>query len=313
MGNDFEDRKRRLVKREKRSGRKAVVPPPLEDSVSPEPAAGSKSWLLPAIFLVIALALFLVWFLREETPEIPWKVVTSYPHATEGAYTQGLEIVDGRLFESTGFLRESDWRIVDMETGKVVPPHRYGISSTLFGEGITVWKKKRLYQLTWQDQKGLIWDVEPVFEEESKKARRIGEFKYRGEGWGLTHDGERLIMSSGSGEGLIEFRDPENPETVLGSLTVPENGKPVKKLNELEHFRGYLWANVFETWRIVKIDIETGKVVGYLNLETILTEEEKAKLDRGHVLNGIAYDKDTDKIYVTGKNWPKLFEIAIDE
>ena len=168
---------------------------------------------------------------------------------------------------------------------------------TFFGEGITV-VGDRIFQLTWQSNVGFIYDRESF--------DRIGEFAYPTEGWGLTYDGQHLIMSDGSS--TIYRRDVETLAEVE-RIEVTDQGKPVVRLNELEMVNGEIWANVWQTDRIARIDPETGVVVGWIDLSGLLPAEERIGADA--VLNGIAYDAENDRVFVTGKNWPKLFEIEI--
>ncbi len=230
----------------------------------------------------------------ETTPIYRYQVAAEYPHAPD-AYTQGLQYLDGVLYEGTGERGESSLRRVALETGEVL--QSTPLSDTLFGEGITV-VGDRIFQLTWQSNVGFIYDRESF--------DRIGEFAYPTEGWGLTYDGQHLIMSDGSS--TIYRRDVETLAEVE-RIEVTDQGKPVVRLNELEMVNGEIWANVWQTDRIARIDPETGVVVGWIDLSGLLPAEERIGADA--VLNGIAYDAENDRVFVTGKNWPKLFEIEI--
>jgi glutamine cyclotransferase len=229
------------------------------------------------------------------TPAYSYEVVATYPHDPK-AFTQGLLIEDGQLYESTGQNGTSWVRKVDLATGAVQQQH--DIDKAYFGEGMVIWDD-RIITLTWTSQKGFILDRETLAPE--------GEWTYQGEGWGLTRDDNVIYMSDGSAQ--IRKLDP-NTLQETGRIDVKMNGRPVNKLNELEWVRGEIWANVFETDRIVRIDPATGNVTGVINLRGILSMNERRQTD---VLNGIAWDKATDKIYVTGKLWPKLFEIKLKD
>lgn len=224
-----------------------------------------------------------------------YTVVKAYPH-DPGAFTQGLLWRDGFLYESTGLHGRSSVRKVTLETG--VPEQERLIDSRHFGEGLVDWKG-RLITLTWQDQMGFIFDL-ASFE-------RVGEFSYPGEGWGLTRDQTRIIMSDGTS--ALRFLDPETlAET--GRIQVTDEGRPVDNLNELEWVKGEVLANIWQTDRIARIDPATGKVTGWIDLSGLLSPADQAQ-GRVDVLNGIAYDAATDRLFVTGKLWPKLFEIRL--
>ncbi|NLY94861.1 MAG: glutaminyl-peptide cyclotransferase [Myxococcales bacterium] len=219
------------------------------------------------------------------------EVVRRLPHDV-GAFTQGLLIDEGRLFESTGLVGESTLREVDLESGRVIrrrdvpPPH--------FGEGL-VKVGDELILLTWQTGKAFRFRAE-TFEP-------LGEHDYEGEGWGLTFDGSRLVMSDGSA--TLQFRDPRT-FALLSTVDVRLEGRPVHRLNELEYARGLVWANVWQTDRIVAIDPATGNVVKVVDARGLLDRAERFRAD---VLNGIAYDSRRGAFYVTGKRWPWLFEV----
>lgn len=225
-----------------------------------------------------------------------YEVVNSWPH-DPAAYTQGLVFDNGLLYESTGKQGFSSLRMVDLRTGKVEKkidlPHRY------FAEGITV-LGQRIFQLTWLDQKGFIYD-QATF-------RLTGEFRYEGEGWGLTDDGRSLIMSDGTN--ALRFLDPETFQ-IERTLRVYEKGRPVVNLNELEYIKGEIYANIWHSDKVVRIDPESGKVKGWIDLTGLLPTGSRRSGEA--VLNGIAYDEVGDRIFVTGKLWPKLFEVRIRE
>ena len=222
-------------------------------------------------------------------------VVKVYPH-DRGAFTQGLIFRDGHLYESTGLNGQSSLRKVELATGKVL--QRHDVDPQHFAEGLTDWRD-RLIQLTWRTQTGFVYGLADLKQQRS--------FGYAGEGWGLTHDGKRLIMSDGTA--TLRFLDPETfAET--GRVEVRVNGRPLNGLNELEFVKGQVFANVWPTDHIVMIDPASGEVTGQMELVGLLTEDDrKPPVD---VLNGIAYDAKGDRLFVTGKWWPKLFEIRLE-
>jgi glutamine cyclotransferase len=207
-----------------------------------------------------------------------------------------LEYFGGFLYEGTGLKGRSGVRKVDLETGKVVQEER--LQPGYFGEGITI-AQGRLFQLTWQDKTGFVYDA--------KTLTFIRNFSYFGEGWGLTHDPSGLIMSDGTSTlrflELTRFQERRR-------VKVTDAGVPIERLNELEWVRGEIWANVWETDYIVRISPKEGRVLGWINLRGLLGGPA-AKLPPEAVLNGIAYDAQTQRIFVTGKLWPRIFEIAV--
>jgi glutamine cyclotransferase len=229
----------------------------------------------------------------ERLPVYGYRVVRTYPHDSK-AFTQGLQYVDGFLYEGTGLHGSSSIRKVKLETGEVV--QRRDLTRAYFGEGITVWKTD-LIQLTWQSNIAFVYDSR-TFE-----PRRT--FKYRGEGWGLTHDGINLIMSDGSDE--LRVLDPAT-FAERRRIKVTAAGAPLRHLNELEYMKGEILANVWMTDSVARVSPATGRVTGYVDLGGLLTPAEQGAVD---VLNGIAYDEKNDRLFVTGKLWPKLFEIKI--
>jgi glutaminyl-peptide cyclotransferase len=228
------------------------------------------------------------------TPEYTYEIVHTYPHDPL-AFTQGLLYKDGVLYEGTGLEEQSSIRKVKLETGEVL--QKRDVPGQYFGEGIVVWKD-RLLELTWKAEKGFIYDLATF--------NPKGDFPYPGEGWGLTTDGKRIIMSDGTAE--LRFWDPETLKET-GRITVTEDGRPLPELNELEWVKGEIYANVWQTERIVRIDPNTGKVVGSIDCRGLLTADDHTPLT--DVLNGIAYDAKGDRLFVTGKRWPKLFEIKL--
>lgn len=228
-------------------------------------------------------------------PVYSYDVVNTYPHDPK-AFTQGLVFEDGVLYESTGQEGESWLRKVDLATGAVL--QQQDIDDQYFGEGMVI-RGDDIVTLTWRHQKGFIFDKATF--------ARKGEWTYGGEGWGLTSDGAVIYMSDGTS--AIRKLDPATLEET-GRIDVKMNGRPVDQLNELEVVKGEIWANVFQTERIVRIDPASGEVKGVIYLGGLLKPEERRNTD---VLNGIAYDKAGDRIFVTGKYWPKLFEIRVKD
>lgn len=223
-----------------------------------------------------------------------YEVVNTWPHSRE-AYTQGLIFHEGKLIESTGREGRSSVRRVDLETGDVL--QKVSLPAEYFGEGLTLLNGK-IYQLTWQHQKGFIYDPTTF--------QKIGEFNYHGEGWGLTHDGQLLILSDGTNR--LRYIDPSSFQ-VKKILTVTDRGAPISQLNELEYVKGEILANVWGADRIARIDPSSGQVQGWIDLTGLLPKGEVSDTDA--VLNGIAYDEASGRLVVTGKLWPKLFEIRL--
>jgi glutamine cyclotransferase len=232
-----------------------------------------------------------------QAPRIPvygYKIVKTYPHDPY-AFTQGLVYENGVLYEGTGLYGQSTLRMVELETGQVLKLRR--LDPRYFGEGITIWKN-RIVQLTWQEKTGFVYD--------KASFDLLKEFSYTTEGWGITHDGQKLIMSDGSAH--LYFLDPETFQEI-GRLTVTENDKPVVRLNELEFIKGVIYANIWQTDRIAMISLETGRVETWIDLAGLLKPEDRKGSE--DVLNGIAYDAQGDRLFVTGKLWPKLFHIEL--
>lgn len=246
--------------------------------------------------LCAALALgFAVFAQAAPAPVGGYTIVRSFPHDT-AAFTEGLFYRDGFMFESTGLAGRSFIRKWNLETGAVEQERL--IDSRYFGEGIVDWKN-RLLELTWTNELGFIYDIDSF--------EKVGEFSYPGEGWALTRDDKRLMMSDGTS--FIRFLDPETLKET-SRIEVTDDGVPVRNLNELEWVKGELLANVWQTTRIARIDVKTGKVLGWIELGGLL-KEAGVTGQRDDVLNGIAYDAATDRLFVTGKLWPKLFEIKL--
>jgi glutamine cyclotransferase len=231
---------------------------------------------------------------RYATAVYAYKIVHTYPHDPQ-AFTQGLALDHGTLYESTGLLGRSSLRKVDLKTGSVLEIRR--LPAQLFGEGMTVFRD-RLVQLTWRSGVGLVY--------EKKSLRLLEEFTYPGEGWGLTQDGKRLIMSDGTA--TLRFLDPETYKEI-GKIAVFDGNSPVRGLNELEYVHGEVYANVWLTSRIARIDPTSGRVVAWIDLDALA--RENASFNPDAVLNGIAYDPRSKHLFVTGKLWPNLYEIKL--
>jgi glutamine cyclotransferase len=230
----------------------------------------------------------------QPAPTYTYEIVHTYPHDPD-AYTQGLIFDNGQLLESTGRNGKSSLRRVDLQTGKVL--QQVVVPEEYFAEGIALLQEK-IYQLTWQHQLCFVYDHQTF--------KKIEQLSYDGEGWGLATDGHSLILSDGTSR--LRFLSPDN-FSVTRTLEVLDGKEPVKELNELEYVKGQIYANVWHQQRIAIIDPKSGKVTGWLNLDGLLSPNEVA--DEEGVLNGIAYDEKTDRLFVTGKLWPKLFEIRV--
>ena len=246
------------------------------------------------ILLLVLFSLPLACSSAQGTELYTYEVVNSYPHDT-AAFTQGLVYEDGFLYEGTGLAGQSSLRKVELATGKVL--QIVNLPATLFGEGITVFGD-RIVQLTWTTRVGFVYD--------KKSFEKAGEFAYPTEGWGLTHDGKQLIMSDGTS--TLYYLDPKT-FALTGKIEVSYEGAPVVKLNELEYIKGQIYANVWQTDRIARISPKTGEVVAWIDLGGLLQRENyQGKAD---VLNGIAYDAKKGRLFVTGKLWPKVYEIKL--
>jgi len=232
---------------------------------------------------------------------ITLNIIGVYPHDTS-AYTQGLEIHDGKLYESTGDYENSSLRITDFKTGKVEHKHLMG-TKEIFGEGITILNNK-VYQLTWQSHLVNVYDLKNI-------DKPIKTFNWPYEGWGITHTATDLIISDGSAN--LYFVNPDNFR-IKTTMQVMDNEGPVTELNELELINGFVYANVYQSNFIVKIDPANGHVVGRIDLPGLAQQYFANQIVSGRtdVLNGIAYDSVTKKIYITGKRWPKMFEATIN-
>ncbi|NEX21860.1 glutaminyl-peptide cyclotransferase [Thiorhodococcus mannitoliphagus] len=225
-----------------------------------------------------------------------FRVVASYPHDPQ-AFTQGLAIHMGQLYEGTGSYGKSVVRRVDLTTGRSLRETQ--LAPEFFGEGITLWDDK-LIQLTWRNHQGFIYARETFAREHS--------FTLAWEGWGLTHDGRQWIASDGTE--VLRFLDPQT-QRVVRRLRVMDEDRPLRYLNELEYIDGQVWANIWHNDLIARIDPESGQVVSYVDLSGLYPEQHSRKHEQ--VLNGIAYDADANRLFVTGKNWPRLYEIQVLE
>jgi len=258
---------------------------------------------LRALFLSLALSVFLPNVLsaqsrsaEEPVPIDHAEVLAVFPHDPT-SFTEGLFFQNGFLFESTGRVGQSVIRKLRVETGKVVAESL--LPDGYFGEGIVSWQD-RMISLTWRGGKGFIWSFPGLV--------RQGDFSYEGEGWGLTRDDHTLIMSDGSS--CLRRLDPVTLH-VTGRLCVTYAGKPVRRLNELEYIHGEIWANIWMTPQIARIDPVTGKVKAWIDLTDL--QEDVNSFDPDAVANGIAYDPANDRIFVTGKYWPRLYQIKFPE
>ena len=253
-----------------------------------------RNKLLLAAAAATALAALATWSqIATERDRAGVRVVAAYAHDPR-AFTQGLVVYDGKLLEGTGHYGRSSLRRVDIDTGRVELLRPLG--DAYFGEGIAV-LDGRLYQLTWRNRIGFVYDAE-TFDP-------LGTFRFDGEGWGLTTDGEHLILSDGTA--ALRFIDPQT-FAVQHTITAHENGQPVSRLNELEFVDGEIWANVWYDDRIARIEPSDGTLLGWVDLSMLYPRTERGSED---VLNGIAFDTQTRRLFVTGKNWPQVFEIEV--
>ena len=236
---------------------------------------------------------------------ITFSIDAVYPHDT-AAFTQGLQFYNGKLYEGTGQYEESTLRIVDPKTGKV--EKKYLIPDTsIFGEGITIFKNK-IYQLTWKSNKIFVYNLNDI-------THPIKTLSWPHDGWGITNDGNSLIISDGSDTIYYVLPDEEkNSMKKLKIISVADNTGSLDSINELEFIDGYIYANRWQTDYIFKIDTSNGHVVGKMDLTGLLPQyAPDTKYKEGAVLNGIAYDSATKKLYITGKYWPKMFEMRLNK
>ncbi len=229
----------------------------------------------------------------DKSTQYTYAIINEYPHDT-AAFTQGLVIDNGVLYEGTGLNGHSTLRRVDLETGEVL--QLYELSDEFFGEGITVYGDK-IIQLTWRSHKGFVYDKN-TFE-------LLQNFTYPTEGWGITHNGTHLIVSDGTAN--LCFLNPQTFQR-LGKISVTDNGTPITRLNELEYINGEIYANIWLRKQIAIINPQTGNVRAWIDLTGIANSETT---NSNNVLNGIAYDSEADRLFITGKMWSKLYEIQL--
>jgi len=230
--------------------------------------------------------------------EITYNILAQHPHDTS-AYTQGLQLYNGKLYEGTGDFETSSLRITDWKTGAVEKKHMMG-TADVFGEGINIFKNK-IYQLTWKNNIVYVYDLNNI-------DKPISTFKWPNEGWGMTNNGTDLIISDGTSN--LYFVNPDDFK-IKNTIAVVDNNGPINELNELEFINGFVYANIYQSDNIVKIDPESGHVVGRMTFSNLLQDNEKIP-GRTDVLNGIAYDSTTNTMLITGKRWPKLFEVKMN-
>ena len=232
--------------------------------------------------------------LKKAVPVYTYDVINTFPH-DRNAFTQGLVFQQGTFYESTGLNGASSLRLVDPLSGTVLK--KVDVASQFFAEGMTIYNNK-IYQLTWLSHKGFIYDLNSF--------EKIGEFSYDGEGWGLTNNEKFLIMSDGTN--VIRFLDPDTLQTKK-TISVFSNGQPLMRINELEFINGEIFANIWQTDMVVRINPRNGKILGWIDLSGLLSPEDRD----GHVdvLNGIAYDQASERLFFTGKLWTKIFEIKL--
>ena len=248
--------------------------------------------IAPLLIVIAALA-----SCGKSAPDtLTYQIVSTRPHDST-AYTQGLQLVDGRLFESSGQYGESALREIDPADGKVL--RKRPLAKSVYGEGMTILGKE-MFVLTWKENTAYVFDLETF--------KPLHTFTYKGEGWGLTNDGKQLIMSDGTSE--LRFINPKD-FSVTHTLTVKDGNSSVKELNELEMIDGQIFANIYQSDKVARISPETGQVTGWLDLRGL--KNQLTPKGRADVLNGIASDPSTGHLLVTGKYWPQMFEIKISK
>ncbi|MEQ1553888.1 MAG: glutaminyl-peptide cyclotransferase [Ferruginibacter sp.] len=229
---------------------------------------------------------------------IPYTIIAQYPHDT-ASYTEGLEFYNGKLYESGGDFANSVLQLGDAKTGKIEKKNKMGTATT-FAEGITILNGK-LYQLTWQTHDVFVYDVKDI-------TKVIKKFTWPYDGWGLTNNGTDLILTTGGSD--LYFVNPET-FAIKNTVHIHDNAGPVDSVNELEYVNGFVWGNIYETNDIIKIDPQTGAIVGKMNFDKLLDPMDRLGT-RAEVFNGIAYDSTAKTFFVTGKRWPKMFEIRVN-
>ncbi len=230
---------------------------------------------------------------------ISYNIVGQYPHDT-ACYTEGLEFFNGKLYESGGDYQNSVLQFGDAKTGKIITKHKMG-TEKIFGEGITILKGK-LYQLTYTTHEVFVYDVKNI-------SKVIQQFTWPfDEGWGMTNNGTDLLITTGGTE--LYFVDPTTFK-IKNTIHIHDDNGPIDKVNELEYVDGFVWGNVFETNNILKIDPQNGAVVGKMNFDNLLDPKDRVG-NRAEVMNGIAYDSTTKSFFITGKRWPKIFEMRVN-
>ena len=229
-----------------------------------------------------------------EPAQLQFTITNQYPHDTS-TYTEGLEFYNHTLYESGGQYGVSKLVSVDLNSGKDIK--KISLDKKYFGEGITIVNNK-IYQMTWKEKTCFVYDA--------KTFAKLKELTYDGEGWGMTNNGKQIIMSDGSNN--LYFRDPETFK-VLNIVGVSDNNGPVGNINELEYINGFILANIWQSDIIIKIDPESGKVLGKADFSGTKEKYFPEALDKAEVLNGIAYDSTTKRLFITGKYWPKIFEV----
>ncbi len=248
---------------------------------------------MSVLISVLVLSVYFSASLKKST--LPWytyRIVNTYPHDPQ-AFTQGLVFHNGFLYESTGLYNSSSLRQLELETGNVLQIKP--LSPQYFGEGMTIFNNS-IIQLTWKSNVGFVYDIHSF--------TLLQNFTFENEGWGLTHDGDQLIMSDGTA--TLSFLDPETFEKT-GELRV-KNNEPVSRINELEYIQGELFANIWRTNDIARINLTSGQITGWIDLSGLYNANAN---DPNDVLNGIAYDTKNDRLFITGKHWPQLYEIQI--
>jgi glutamine cyclotransferase len=248
----------------------------------------------PGFAVLCALLLVCLASASAQAPVEGYKVVATFPHSTQN-YTEGFFYLDGHFYEGTGLAGHSEILVEDPTTGNVL--QRRALPPEYFGEGIINWGPN-IYEWTWKSHIGFVYDRFSL--------RPVGQFNYLGEGWGMTRTNKEIITSDGSA--ILRFRDP-NTFKVVRQIQVKDNGHPIENLNELEYIKGQIYANIWHEDRIARISPEDGHVISWIDLSGLLPDNQKVNAES--VLNGIAYDEKHDRLFVTGKQWPKIFEIKV--